>query len=242
MKVRVRDVPGLADPHQACAGQYAEGAFSDLGGDPGAEQGGRQEPPLDLGIAGVNVDAEFTGIAPAQGDDHAAGQPGTPGCWLCAAGTARCGHVTSLTRPPSLGERQRSRGSPTGGIAGSTVLRAVPGHGSDHAPRTRLKLTVRHPPGLGGCGVDSGHIAHVVGEIVSVHDLGVLMAVVVGGAGQPDHMLQGIARPAADGWILAGPGSWQAVAGPPGPALALLVMPGPRQRVLVPAYHGRRPS
>lgn len=49
----------LGDPCQARLGKYTEGALGNRDGDARAEQGGSQEPPLDLGFAGVDVDTKL---------------------------------------------------------------------------------------------------------------------------------------------------------------------------------------
>jgi uridylate kinase len=67
--------------------------------------------------------------------------------------------------------------------------------------RAVVKLSGAALAGAGGCGVDPASLAHVAGEILSVRDLGVQTAVVVGGGNYFRGRMAdkwGISRPEAD--------------------------------------------
>jgi hypothetical protein len=65
----------LADPGQPGRRQHAERPLRHAHGDPGTEQGDGHEPPLDLRLPGVDVDAELGGLRCA---------PDPAGRWSCA--------------------------------------------------------------------------------------------------------------------------------------------------------------
>ena len=101
----------------------------------GPEHSGRQKPPLDFSVPGVDVDAEFGGIAPAQRVHNAAGQPGMPGWLLRAARADQRGHTSILTVAAEV-------------VAGAKVPWpfGVPDEGVLAAPRSVLKHRERQDP------------------------------------------------------------------------------------------------
>ena len=131
----------LADPGQPGRRQHAERPSGDTRRDPGTEQGGSQEPPLDLRVPGVHVDAEFGGVTAAQHRHDAASQLNLAGRVLAGSrapalagrhGTHACCSAHTLTITAARSQRSGRSGTASRWVKKRLYLAAVAERGDGH--------------------------------------------------------------------------------------------------------------